>query len=102
MFIYYYFFWQEKRQQEALRQYNRLLDSSDSPLALIAHFLVPFEWENFSSLPWYEMVHEVVKAPVVVLLKLTIPIVDMNLPNEGWIRPVVALQASLNKALIEA
>ena len=81
-----------KRLQEMLKQYKRLLDESDSPLSLLWQFLIPFEGEYFAALAWYEQVYEVLKVPIVILLKLTIPIVDQELPNEGWIRPVATLQ----------
>ena len=77
---------------QRLKQYKRLLDADDSPLSLLSQFLVPFDWGWFVALPWYRQAYEMLKIPTVILLKITIPIVDQELPNEGWIRPVATLQ----------
>ena len=56
--------------QEALKQYNRLLDDSDSPISLLLQFLVPFEADGFGDLPLHDMAYHVLAAPVVLLLKV--------------------------------
>ena len=81
-----------KDETQRLKQYMRLLDAGDSPLSLLFQFLMPFDWEWFLALPWYRQAYEILKIPTVILLKVTIPVVDQELPNEGWIRPVATLQ----------
>jgi len=44
--------------------------------------MMPFDGKAFVEMPWYEMAYEILKVPIVIFLKLTIPIVDQDLPNE--------------------
>jgi len=81
--------------------YEQLLDSSDSRLSLTLGHLNPFQKQQEQpadaegTQPWFEVVYGVIASPILVLLKLTVPTVDMRLPNDGWIRPVVLVQLSL-------
>ena len=85
--------YEAQRQLEALRQYQRLKDESDSPLGVIAEFMMESGSSMASAdLPWYDKAYRLLAWPMVLLLKLTVPVVDQDLPNEGWIRPVVTLQ----------
>ena len=41
---------------------------------------------------WYEKVSAGIKIPLVVLMRLTSPVVDNDAPRRGWNKPVALVQ----------
>ena len=66
---------------------------------LYAH-VSPVTMKRFNSMKWYEKVMIVVQAPVVIVLRLTVPVVSDELPKEGWSRPVSTMQMLLLPLLL--
>jgi len=62
--------------------------------------VTPVTARRFLSMEWYERAMIVVQAPVVVVLRLTVPVVSDELPKDGWSRPVSTMQMLLLPLLV--
>lgn len=49
---------------------------------------------------WYEKVSAGIKIPLVVLMRLTSPVVDNDAPRRGWNKPVALVQVTLAPVLL--
>ena len=72
-------------------------DPADHPIYL---HIVPALADTFMKMTWYEKVLLVVQTPVVVPLRLCVPVVNEELENKGWVRPVAVLQMFLLPLLV--
>ena len=64
--------------------------------------VTPVTARRFWSMEWYEKALIIVQAPVVVVLRLTVPVVSDELPKDGWSRPVSTMKMLLLPLLIAA
>jgi len=75
-------------------------DLADGAELRLADFLSPVTRDAFAEMEWYEKVVCVIKYPAVLLLKLTVPVVDMKLPQNGWCRKALCLQLLLFPGMV--
>ncbi|UYV71767.1 SLC8B1 [Cordylochernes scorpioides] len=52
------------------------------------HLLSPVNFQSWEFMPLWEKILEVVKSPVLLLLTLTTPVVDLSHPKQYWCRPL--------------
>lgn len=65
--------------------------------------MFPFDSdEPFKNLEWHQLVLAVLKAPIVLVMKLTVPVVDRELPREGWVRPAMTVHMFFLPSLLAA
>jgi len=62
--------------------------------------VAPVSVKRFGNMEWYEKGMIVAQAPVVVLLRLSVPVVSEELPKDGWSRPVSTMQMLLLPVLV--
>jgi sodium/potassium/calcium exchanger 6 len=58
----------------------------------IMEHVIPVAAKRFDAMEWYEKVVVIVQAPIIILLRLTVPVVSDELPKSGWSRPVTTIQ----------
>lgn len=76
------------------RRYERIRDFPDEKQAeAMWEYLWPME--EGAVLPWYSVVLRIIQSPVIVAMRVTVPVVDGALPSSGWLRPASTIQAFL-------
>ena len=50
--------------------------------------------KRFNKMEWYEKALIVLQSPMIVLLRISVPVVSSDLPKDGWSRSVTSMQAS--------
>ena len=70
------------------------------PLKQLGAALVSVNWLTFRKLPWYWQLVAVIRAPIHVVLTLTIPVVDMTAPDKNWKRLLAAVQVFIAPAFV--
>ncbi len=87
---------EETRRQstkDRVARYIKIVETAeeDGPARTLINYLWPFDSEDIRDLPWPKLCLAILRSPVVFAMRLTVPVVDRNLPREGWVRPAMAV-----------
>ncbi len=83
----------KRHTQDKVARYINIVESAEEhgPVRTLLNYLWPFDTDDLTELPWPKLCFALLRAPVVFAMRLTVPVVDRNLPREGWVRPAMAV-----------